>query len=851
MRQLALALGLGIALIPGACGPAPPVEHAPPMTPPAASRLDAGLVARADAKAEAPKPEDPPPPLVYDLGPGYRERPRDPANLCEPARSNLERTAASLLAAPPLPPSARSVTGWDRTTEPLYLKRMTERFGLTPSELQRLRQNGFVVLERESASTYTDAYHEIYRSELPLYVSVDAILHAVFRGHEAILSRLERELLEPQQKELLDRLHASLPAAAARYPADTTRDLDLYLTVARSFAHDAAMGSALSDATVAKDAASLVALGRDSKALSEVELFGRRRVVDFSRYLPRGRYAKHGLEAYFRSATWLVNLELNLVSRGGRSSAPGLTPDTRETPREALLALSLADLAERAGALGDVEKLERTWQAIAGDREDVGLVELSRLRARSGLDLRAADAFESLRKAIGGQYTRTTRVHYMPQGSRPLPAIATFLGPRITPDTTAMAGLVHGDVPSRFELGAGDVGYLLGHDRAEPLLLREQLTRHPELRPALERGRAALAAAPQRGLFGSWLGAVRALASRPEGAQPSFARTGAFSDMRLGSALVAYGQLRHEYVLMAAQAYDEGGCVIPDGFVDPAPEVYAAIVRYAAEGATLSRGLGHADGASYFERLGRRVAVLLAIARHQLAGQPLPEDAKRWMSMVVEILPPSSEGPGSFDGWYFDLFATTSDAFETPAFVSDYYASANTGRVSHLGAELPRLALFVVDHEGSPRVMVGPVARGYEARAHRRLTERDARSGRVRRESPWSRSFLAPAGRAPSLALEITKADYGADEANVEISVRGEAGPLLVTLLDHHRRPIASATTVVGPGLTKVRMRLSARDGEVPSPEAWQVRRGSFTHFATMPYGLYAAKITLGGAKEP
>ena len=36
--------------------------------------------------------------------------------------------------------------------------------------------------------------------------------------------------------------------------------------------------------------------------------------------------------------------------------------------------------------------------------------------------------------AIGPGFARTTRVHYMPQGSTPLPAIATMLGPRIVPE---------------------------------------------------------------------------------------------------------------------------------------------------------------------------------------------------------------------------------------------------------------------------------------------------------------------------------------------------------------------------------------------------------------------------------
>ena len=68
----------------------------------------------------------------------------------------------------------------------------------------------------------------------------------------------------------------------------------------------------------------------DPKQWRELE---KRRNVDFSFYSPRGPYLRWNggeLHGYFRAMVWLTRLELNLVSRGGMSSAPQL--DTRETP---------------------------------------------------------------------------------------------------------------------------------------------------------------------------------------------------------------------------------------------------------------------------------------------------------------------------------------------------------------------------------------------------------------------------------------------------------------------------------------------------------------------------------------
>jgi hypothetical protein len=146
---------------------------------------------------------------------------------------------------------------------------------------------------------------------------------------------------------------------------------------------------------------------------------------------------------------------------------PGVTPDPEETPREAIDALALAVLAERAGVLVQIQKLDRVWGYLSGKREDVPLDQLLSLKAQAGIrSLRSPDAFQRLRTAIGNGFQRTVLVHYMPQGSMPLPVISTLLGPRIAPDTSAFRPLVHDAVSGRDYPSTADVGYILGHDRA-------------------------------------------------------------------------------------------------------------------------------------------------------------------------------------------------------------------------------------------------------------------------------------------------------------------------------------------------------------------------------------------------
>src|SRR5262249_54090190 len=157
---------------------------------------------------------------------------------------------------------------------------------------------------------------------------------------------------------------------------------------------------------VDKQASELVAKAIAAGAMGKVSLFGRDRLVDFSQYLPRGHYTKsESLQAFFRAAMWASRLELNLVSRSSRSSAPGPEPDPRETPREALDALALADLAARSGADAKIATLDHAWAILAGAREDVTIEQLAALRASAGItSLKDPKAFDAFKTALGDRF---------------------------------------------------------------------------------------------------------------------------------------------------------------------------------------------------------------------------------------------------------------------------------------------------------------------------------------------------------------------------------------------------------------------------------------------------------------
>ncbi len=769
-------------------------------------------------------------------------RKRPDAGVCDTRhRDALE---AELLKVPTPAPVTAGVRAWDGKRALRFHDLVTKSLALTAAEQQRLARDGVVVPARLGYADFTTAYYDIHRSQLPVYVSVDSILHTVFASHDILVAQLEQNSLIERLDAALGAMHCGLATAAAEYPPEVAADLDLYLTVARSLLARAEVPGELGDATT-QAAAPLLRIIEEAGPVETIMLFGRERAFDASQFTPRGHYtADTGLEAYFRAAMWLSRVEMNLVSRDSRSSQPGYAPDPTETPREAVVALALADLAERSGALTDLDALDRAWGAFAGAREDISLRQLLALRKAAGIGrLTERDVPARLRAAVGDGYQRTVNVHPMPNVPR-LPAIATVLGPRITSDTRALAARSDDALPP---VQGVELGYVLGHDRALAYVPQD-----PLLRRRLKATRDALAAAPAGDdLYASWLAAIRGLADRPRGALPSFMDRPAFADLRLDSALVAYGQLRHNHVLLAAQYYDQGGCEIPDGYVEPAPATYHALAAYAAKGRAVFAALDPRDaskGGAYYTRLERLMRVLEALSREELANRPLSASARRFLATIVERRIAMASGymdtfpVATFDGWYLDLYPNVDTALRDAAFVADIATFDKNGQrgIRYLGAKGPRLGVFVIDTGGASRVMVGPVATGFQHTGplDTRLTDDEATG--IAGDAPWAASYTAAAPVAPRLTLEFHRADKAgaarrgrgrgrgaAPDAAPPDTVRIEApeaiGELELELLDHHFVAMRTMKVTVGAGRTDVRAPQTAHP-----IEAIRIRRGTF-----------------------
>jgi hypothetical protein len=836
-----------VALV--ACGAPATVAHAPPAPPAAAPPPPPSPMGRraaaACAELRALTARKPPPAPDESGGFGGPGRVAHATDACGVADDALEKLEDTIAGEGVVSDAAAPSPSWDRAVVPAYLDRVDARFALSPAERAALRADGFVVPERLSAPSYGHAMAEIFRSELPLFVSADALLGAVYAGNDSVVASVEQQRLQPAMAVLLAKLACALPEAAAGWPPEVGRDIDVYVGVARALADASAASDEAPETTdVADTATDVRSITRDlvqaegllgAPGAPPFVLFGRSRVVDASLFRPRGHYAAMGLEGYFRAATWLSRLELNVKSRSSRSSHPGVAPDPSETPREDLDALALAELVERAHASEELAILDAGWTLLAGPREDISLPEIARLRRQAGIaSLRDADAAERLRDAVGDGWPRTARTHFMPQGTTELPAITTALGPRVGVDATATRSLVDDAVPGRSMLHAADIAYVLGNDRAKAYLA-DDLKRWPMLAGALDAAREQAAMAPPReDLFGSWLEAIRGLAELPAPAAPSFMRTDAWRDLRLGTTVAAFGELRHNAVLMSAGTYDAFGCAIPDGWVEPIPATLDALIAYADRGLHAMDVLdpSHATEAdAYFARLRRVLSVLRRIVATEIAGHALSDAERRFLGSVAEIIPQSTAcvdscAPPTYTGWWFDMFLRRiADGTASPEFVADYYASTQAGAVAYIGAREPRFGVFVVDAGGGPRAMVGPVAYAFEATGPLEQRFADADVPDIKgTAAPWMRAYATPSPPEPfHRFLRVARRD-SPPPLELEVTSDRALGAVTLDLLDHHRRVVASVTHAAGPGPTRFRF----DDPRAAEAEGVRLRAGAY-----------------------
>lgn len=635
---------------------------------------------------------------------------------------------------------------------------------LTAPELNKLAAQGFAISARQKFPHMMQGYQAIYALDLPVYISLDSILDAVHQSYDDILERLESEVLNPALIRMLNTVRQRL-ATGTVTDAKTAADLDLYLSVAYGLLDAAApVPVAGADATQLQD---LLTKAKAAQGITKVTLFGVEREVDFSQLKPRGHYTNSAaLQSYFRAMMWLGRTDFRLIE-----TTPSGERVFRRRQFDAMLALR--DLVD---GLDDYSQIDAAVTAFVGEHDYMHLAEVDALLTDLSAGSTAAVATLSdeqvaqtiIDKGYGAQRI-ASQVIYKDVDTLdqtfPLDRSFALFGQRYTVDSHVFSNVVYDRVvpkmgPKRALPDPLDAAYAaLGNATALPLVAAE-LDKY-EYAPQLERTRVLVDehgdAFWQENLYNAWLGTLRTISAAKGGATlPAVTRTEAWSKRMLNTQLGSWAQLRHDTILYAKQSYTGApSCEFPDAYVDPYPEAFDALVRYAKLGQTLlakvtpsMSSLAAGPMVQYFAELEKTAGMLRDMAAQQQQGTPFTAAQMAFVNDAVKSSVVGCGGPPVYSGWYVRLVYNPTGTMRPT--IADVHTSPGGGdlggpQVLHVATGLPRLMVVTIDTCQGPRAYAGLAYAYHEVKTASldRLTDETwANQVMSAPDVPWMTSIL-------------------------------------------------------------------------------------------------------------
>ncbi len=651
------------------------------------------------------------------------------------------------------------------------------KYELSSHEKHLLSRNGFVVTERLKDDSFVGQFVDIWRADLPLFISTDAILHALHYYYDTILMQIELGMLHDHLTELLSQMHAKLPELFLEYASNADmlvmfEDVDLYLTVPRRLLGDESVHAHIVDDAVVNEVLRLI----EAEGIASYPLFSTTcREIDFSQFTPRGHYTQNEtLARYFQAMIWLGRTEMYLLAPQNVAPGPcGLqsNQDIQRQTIDAVLLLELVDLAEVDTLYTEMETI---FSLLVGEQDNVALAQLQSILSAAHvdnagrlLDATTLEDFQQLLVAQSFDFQRTQSQVLRgdpttPEAVQPASAFLLF-GQRFVIDSYITGNVVFDKItyqdesicrlfPSTLDVLAG-----LGNNVAMGLLTPELDQYHYSSNLAALR--YLVDGHDQTfwdsSIYNMWLNSVRTLNPRAQLEYlPMFMQTEAWWRQKLNTQLASWTQIRHDNLLYAKQSYTIAlGCSYQCAYVEPFPEFFQCLNNLAVSAQAKFFNIPFSDNdlkqkiLDYYSHLETVTGTLRGIARKELDGVVLEADEIKFMDEILY-----KGFYGVLQGWYMLLLNGTDYMPElTPTseysdyLVADYHttptdcAGAPVGWISHAGTGPIDLAIVVAPTPyGEKTGFVGPVMSYYEYTTtdFQRLTDEE-----------WQDTYLSLAAR--------------------------------------------------------------------------------------------------------
>ena len=702
-----------------------------------------------------------------------------------------------------------------RFADATYSDSIDIKFKLTTSERSLIEQNGFMVSERLSRTSFGDALEEIYDNDLPVFVSVDAILHAVHRSYDLILMDVEQSTLIKKLDTLLTDLHGQLPSLGTKYASypgmkQNLIDVDLYLTVARRL-----LGNAI--IPLYPETVSPVDSILDFVQLEQYQyhpLFSSQpKKFDYSQFTVRGHYTQsEDLKKYFQAMIWLGRTEIYLTAP--INIVPPVPKD--DVQRQAIDAVLIEEAAATGNVFPLLAEIEEALQSLVGESDNVTLPDIQSLVAETQIDS-ACQLLDTVRLAVfqqtlnlkpyAGQRILSQIVESDPSSPDDVTPPSAFLlfGQRFVIDSYITGNVVYkkikfnGEPVWRALPSSQDVLFALGNNASAQLLESELSQFHYATNLSSLRYLVDSYEPPfwQLSFYNAWLNSIRTLNPPTDRTGlPQFMQTAAWWQEKMTTQLASWAELRHDNLLYVKQSYtSSGACSFPESYVEPIPEFYEALRQFASTAAQKSKLLTGDSRmvdniVKYWQHLGGVADTLASIAHKELVHTSLSDEETMFLHCMIgpyNITGCGGDRKPQSPGWYNYLYYRLREyaGYRLQDYlVADVHTCPTdqggglVGWVMHVGTGPVNLAVVATEAaDGRLTSYIGPVSSYYEqvTSGFKRLTDEE-----------WATAYRI----APSYRPDLVNM-YLADSLGHPLI----AGSSLITGMDQDRSTRKMPTT--------------------------------------------------------
>ncbi|DBA04924.1 TPA: hypothetical protein N0F65_006926 [Lagenidium giganteum] len=620
-------------------------------------------------------------------------------------------------------------------------------FRLDASETDKLRQLGFVVSARLRNSSFARAYYDLYTDDMPVFITVDSVLHAWHRTFDHLLMELEVSDFVPRLEKVLqltlDQCHSrhfrtsasleeanqaapSLLARACRviscrgseeasgHVVKITEDLDLFLSVGLCLLKGTSEFGLQCNKNKREDMLDAI---KGEQPL-ELALFGASpRTIDCSD----------------------SNLEATTPIAGGQHE--------HELSYQLQCAVLLVDLTRNAKTLADLVKIDTEISSLIADA-NVGADAMTPQQLH---ELLSWDATNIASFALLGQRFVWNAFIF-----------SEVVFDRVVHDGVAVLRRIPSHLDIAFALFGNSAASELLTQRMEATSATDGFIKFQDgepfagnlvaLRSTVDEYFESNTDSANDSISSLWLRALRELSADSANEDAVF-HTSAWKRRMMNTQLASFTQLRHASVLYAKQSFTAmTACEYPAGYVDPYPKFWAAMKMMAK--VCESR---YPKAKRFFDNFAATMETLEEITLAQQQQNELSEKQVRFLKDIVEIH--SGSGPVRYNGWYPKLFLKAPlDSDERDVIAVDVHTDSpsiehgDPGGILHWGVGDVFLGVFVVNNA----VYAGPVLSHYEfvMPKNQRLTDKEFEQRLPVTPSPvWATdSFLCvPSKAVPSM----------------------------------------------------------------------------------------------------